>query len=98
TKYKLPAMGHLGGAASIQPGIVSAMTGAKEDPLLERPARGAVTSKASPTEPTDGEIHILPVRGNVYMLVGDGGNIVVQVGSEGGFVVGTGTGARGGGA
>ena len=47
-----------------------------------------------PTEPTDGEIHIQPVRGNVYMLVGDGGNIVVQVGSEGVFVVDTGTGSR----
>ena len=34
--------------------------------------------KAVPTEPTDGEIHILRVRGNVYMLVGDGGNIVVR--------------------
>ena len=47
-----------------------------------------------PTEPADGEIHIQPVRGNLYMLVGDGGNIVVQVGNEGAFVVDTGTGAR----
>ena len=29
-------------------------------------------------EPHDGEIHVFPVSGNVYMLLGDGGNIVVR--------------------
>ncbi len=94
TKYKLAAVGHLGGAASIQPEIVSTLAAAKDDPSLERPSRSQATSKAVLTEPTDGEIHIQPVRGNIYMLVGDGGNIVVQVGNEGVFVVDTGTGAR----
>jgi glyoxylase-like metal-dependent hydrolase (beta-lactamase superfamily II) len=36
------------------------------------------------------EIHVLPVQGNVYMLVGDGGNITVQVGKEGVLLVDTG--------
>jgi glyoxylase-like metal-dependent hydrolase (beta-lactamase superfamily II) len=95
TKYKLAAVGHLGGAASIQPEIVSTLVAAKDDVSLERPSRGApATSRAAPTEPTDGEIHILPVRANVYMLVGAGGNIVVQVGNEGVFVVDTGNGSR----
>ncbi len=94
-KHKLAAVGHLGGAASLQPEIVSTLAVAKDDQSLERPSRGPqVTSRAPSTEPTDGEIHIQPVRGNVYMLVGDGGNIVVQVGNEGVFVVDTGTGAR----
>src|SRR5215475_5835891 len=35
------------------------------------------------------EVHILPVQGNVYMLVGTGGNITVQVGSDGVLVVDT---------
>jgi len=35
------------------------------------------------------EIHILPVQGNVYMLVGAGSNIAVQVGSDGVLVVDT---------
>ena len=35
---------------------------------------------------------MLPVAGNVYMLVGDGGNIVVQTGDEGPFVVDSGAG------
>src|SRR5262245_18721216 len=35
------------------------------------------------------EVHVLPVQGNVYMLVGAGGNITVQVGSDGVLVVDT---------
>src|SRR5580692_4743317 len=35
------------------------------------------------------EIHVLPVQGQVYMLVGQGGNITVQVGSDGVFMVDT---------
>ena len=33
------------------------------------------------------EIHVLPVQGNVYMLVGPGGNVTVQVGQEGVLIV-----------
>jgi glyoxylase-like metal-dependent hydrolase (beta-lactamase superfamily II) len=36
------------------------------------------------------EIHVVPVQGNVYMLVGAGGNITLQVGKEGVLVVDTG--------
>jgi cyclase len=39
---------------------------------------------------SDGEVHILHVQGNVYMLVGAGGNITVQAGDEGVLVVDTG--------
>ena len=35
-------------------------------------------------------IHVLPVQGNVYMLVGDGGNITVQTGADGVMVIDTG--------
>ncbi len=38
----------------------------------------------------DGSVHVLPVRGNVYMLVGAGANITVQAGEEGVLVVDTG--------
>jgi cyclase len=37
----------------------------------------------------DGEIHILPVQGGVYMLVGGGGNTTVQSGKDGVLVVDT---------
>jgi glyoxylase-like metal-dependent hydrolase (beta-lactamase superfamily II) len=36
------------------------------------------------------EIHVLPVQGDVYMLVGDGGNITAQVGKDGVLLVDTG--------
>jgi len=35
------------------------------------------------------EVHVLPVQGNVYMLVGAGANITVQIGSDGVLVVDT---------
>ncbi|MEO8260118.1 MAG: MBL fold metallo-hydrolase [Acidobacteriota bacterium] len=41
--------------------------------------------------PSDGEVHVLPVQGNVSMLLGAGGNIAVQIGEEGVLVVDTGT-------
>ncbi len=38
----------------------------------------------------DAEVHIWPVQGSVYMLVGDGANITVQVGDQGVLLVDTG--------
>jgi cyclase len=37
--------------------------------------------------PVDAAIHVMPVQGNVYMLVGDGANITVQVGGQGALLV-----------
>src|SRR2546428_12608218 len=39
----------------------------------------------------DGELHILPVQGNIYMLVGAGSNITVSVGYDGTLLVDTGS-------
>jgi len=38
-------------------------------------------------------LHVLPVQGNVYMLVGDGANVAVQVGEDGVLLVDAGTAA-----
>ena len=43
--------------------------------------------------PVRGEIQILPVQGNVWVLIGAGGNITVQAGDEGVLLVDTGTAA-----
>jgi len=43
--------------------------------------------------PRDGQVHVLPVQGNVYMLVADGTNITASVGKEGIALVNTGTAA-----
>ncbi len=45
------------------------------------------------TGPVAGEIQILPVQGNVHMLVGAGANITVQAGDDGVLLVDTGTAA-----
>ncbi len=42
----------------------------------------------------DTDLHLLPIRGNVYMLVGAGANITVSVGREGTLLVDTGTAAN----
>src|SRR5579872_3631960 len=39
------------------------------------------------------EIHVLPLRGNVYLLVGAGSNITVSIGKEGVLLVDAGTAA-----
>jgi hypothetical protein len=41
--------------------------------------------------PRDGQVHVLPVQGNVYMLVADGNNITASVGPDGVTLVNTGT-------
>jgi cyclase len=60
--------------------------------LKPEPGKQNETSKAVDPKPNDGEIHVLPIRNNVYMLVGDGGNVVVQTGAQGAFVVNSGAG------
>jgi len=46
-----------------------------------------------PAGPTRGEVEILPVAGNVYMIVGAGANITVQTGDDGLLLVDAGTAA-----
>jgi glyoxylase-like metal-dependent hydrolase (beta-lactamase superfamily II) len=46
--------------------------------------------KIADQSPRDGEVHVLPVQGNVYMLVVDGTNVAVSVGPDGILIVNTG--------
>jgi hypothetical protein len=94
-KYNVPLVGQLGGAETMYPESAARLRTAPDAEGFARmgPVPGLrLTSQAADPEPRDGEIHVWPVRGDVYMLVGDGGNIVVQVGDEGAFVVDTGAG------
>jgi glyoxylase-like metal-dependent hydrolase (beta-lactamase superfamily II) len=95
-RYKLPAAASLLGAVTMYPELAERLrtvTDAQANALLAPAAgRAPETSKAVHPEPRDGNIHIWPIRDNVYMLAGDGGNIVVQTGDQGAFVVDTGTG------
>jgi len=53
------------------------------------PAATPIPAPANPAPPP-AEVHILPVQGNISMLVGAGGNITVQTGSDGVLLVDTG--------
>jgi cyclase len=95
-RYKLPFVASLAGAESICPGYAAKAKNATEADALAKlqpvPNQPSETSRAADTEPRDGEIHVLPIRDNVYMLVGDGGNIALQTGDQGAFVVDIGEG------
>jgi len=93
-RYKLPLLGQLGGAATMYPEFAAKLKTATEAEAraLTVPFGPVQTSKAENPNPTDGEIHVWPVRDHVYMLVGDGANIAVQTGDEGTVVVDSGAG------
>ena len=92
-KYSLPVAASLMGAASMYPELPAQLRTADANALFSPlPGRPSETSRAANAEPRDGQIHVFPVRDNIYMLVGDGGNIVVQTGDQGAFVVDTGEG------
>ncbi len=95
-RNKLPFIAGMGGAQSMYPEYAAKLKNATEAEAIADlqpvPGRPSETSRAVDPEPHDGEIHVLPLRNSVYMLVGDGGNIVVQTGDEGALVVDSGEG------
>ena len=94
-KYRIPAAAYLGGPETAAPEMTAriATLGPADGAAKLRPAAAAnETSRAVDPEPSDDEIHVWPLRDNVYLLAGDRGNVVVQVGDEGAFVVDSGSG------
>ena len=96
-KYNIPLLATLGGPETMYPELLDRFSNpAAMDSVaaaLVIPSAGAPhASRAKDPDPHDGEIHVLPAQGNVYMLVGDGGNIAVQVGDQGALVVNSGAG------
>ena len=85
-----------GGVKTVYPEYKSIMNGTTSLANLTVPSsRSAldVAKRIADQSPKDGQVHILPVQGNVYMLVADGTNITVSVSQEGVLVVNTGTAA-----
>jgi glyoxylase-like metal-dependent hydrolase (beta-lactamase superfamily II) len=79
----LVAAGFLGTIAVV-PSLVAQINSS-----TQQPQRGAIQAPAEPNG-AGAEVHILPVQGNIYMLVGAGGNITVQAGEGGVLLVDTG--------
>jgi cyclase len=94
-KEHVPLLGALGGPETTRPEFVAKLKTATDADALAstRPSKSlGRVSQAKDPNPNDGEIHVWPVQGNVYMLLGDGANMAVQIGPQGAFVVDSGAG------
>ena len=49
-----------------------------------------VAKRLAESSPRDGEVHILPLQGNIYMAVANGTNLTVSIGADGILLVDTG--------
>jgi cyclase len=96
--YHLPLIAALGGPATMYPEFEKVIKNPppvptdpfQKDEIVPMPTKNEAQNPA----PADGEVHILPVQGNIYMLVGAGGNITAQVGEMGVLIVDTGLAAN----
>jgi cyclase len=90
----IPEPATRGGVNTIYPEYKATLNGSIKAGDLKVPSsRSAVVlNKAiADQSPKDGEVHVLPVQGNIYMLIADGTNVTVSVGPEGILMVNTGT-------
>ncbi len=88
TQNWIPKEAARGGVNTIYPPYSVASTAAPSSPL----SRSAVSpdKRIFAQGPRDGQVHILPVQRNVYMLIADGNNIAVSAGPDGALMVDTG--------
>jgi glyoxylase-like metal-dependent hydrolase (beta-lactamase superfamily II) len=90
----VPAEAARGGVKTLYPEYQSTLNGSVKVSALTVPSSRSAVSAAkriADQSPRDGEIHVLPVQGNIYMLIADGTNITVSVGAEGLLLVNTGS-------
>ena len=87
-----------GGIKTLYPEFRSTISGtvvdAQKVAALTVPASKSAISPVrmiADQSPRDGEVHVLPVQGNIYMLVADGINITASIGREGVALVNTGS-------
>jgi len=90
----IPEQAARGGAASTYPEYRSQLLQGQGNTMAA--ARMPANAKLSPSvlaalpKPSAEEIHVMPVQGNVYMLVGAGGNIAASIGKDGILLVDSG--------
>ena len=97
-KNGVPLEGARGGADTTYPeyAVKVLQRSAAETDRLNRAALEAPRSenhrRAAAPNPVTGDIRVVPVQGNVYLLAGAGGNMAVQIGEDGVLLVDTGAG------
>ena len=93
TENWIPPQAALGGVKTICRNTARRSPGRFRKQKLTVPAsKSAIDLEPSiaAQAPRDGEVHVLPVQGNVYMLVVDGQNVAASVGRDGVLIVNTG--------
>jgi hypothetical protein len=87
----IPEEAARGGAETLYPGYVPGGNNRRRDFPVSQSAVDA-NARIAAQAPRDGNVHVLPVQGNVFMLVADGTNITASVGPDGVMLVNTGSG------
>jgi glyoxylase-like metal-dependent hydrolase (beta-lactamase superfamily II) len=87
-KLHIPLEAALGGAETMYPEFHQKMKQGLAGNAAAKTASAPVTPP--PASPSNGDLDVLHVQGNVYMIAGAGANIAVQVGDLGVLVVDTG--------
>jgi len=83
-----------GGVKTTYPEYKNVLSGAAKVEALSVPVSKAgndVVKRIADQSPRDGQVHVLPIQGNIYMLVADGTNVTASVGRDGIAVVNSGT-------
>jgi glyoxylase-like metal-dependent hydrolase (beta-lactamase superfamily II) len=92
----IPEAAVRGGAKTMYPEFRTTLSGAANLAALTVPlSRSALApdKRVAGQSPKDGQVHVMPVQGNIYMLVADGTNITASIGPDGVMLVNTGSAA-----
>ena len=82
-----------GGQKTLYPEYRHVLDGSTRLERLDVPASRPEVSpraKIDAQSPRDGQVHVLPVQGSIYMVIADGRNLAVSVGADGLMLVNTG--------
>jgi glyoxylase-like metal-dependent hydrolase (beta-lactamase superfamily II) len=94
TENWIPLEPTRGGVKTIYPEYRAVLNGSATTDSITVPVSKSANDEAkaiAAQSPRDGQVHVMPVQGNVYMLVADGTNITASVGKDGIAVVNTGS-------
>jgi glyoxylase-like metal-dependent hydrolase (beta-lactamase superfamily II) len=89
----IPREAARGGVKTLYPEYRSTLNGGTSVSSLTVPLSKSAFSAAkaiADQSPKDGEVHVLPVQGNVYMLIADGINLTASLGADGILLVNSG--------
>ena len=89
----IPEKAALGGVKTTYPEYRATLSGSVAESALTVPSSKSAINldqRIAAQAPRDGEVHVLPVQGNVFMLVVDGYNVSASIGQDGVLVVNSG--------